>query len=90
MWDSSEEEATEFLVNWFAGHTIQECEDYRRFNVLFEQHTTLSAQTPGLNQFDNPKDPREWMKKYTHLKITTPARFVVQVESYEKSKSALR
>jgi len=90
MWDSSEEEATDHLVNWFAGHTIQECENYRRFNVLFEQHTTLSAQTPGLNQFDNPKDPREWMKKYTHLKITTPARFVVQVESYEKSKSALR
>ncbi|KAI4846392.1 hypothetical protein E4T44_05087 [Aureobasidium sp. EXF-8845] len=90
LWDSSEEEATEFLVNWFAGHAIQECENYRRFNVLYEQHTTLSAQTPGLNQPDNPKDPKQWMQKYTHLKITTPARFVVQVQNYEKSKNALR
>jgi hypothetical protein len=90
MWDSSEEEATDFLVGWFAGHAIEECENYRRFNVLYEQHNTLSAQTPGLNQPDNPKDPREWMKKYTHIKITTPARFVVQVENYEKSKIALR
>jgi hypothetical protein len=90
LWDSCEEEATEFLVNWFAGHAIQECENYRRFNVLYEQHATLSAQTPGLNQPDNPKDPKEWMAKYTHLKITTPARFVVQVQNYEKSKNALR
>jgi hypothetical protein len=90
MWDSSEEEATDFLVGWFAGHAVEECENYRRFNVLYEQHATLSAQTPGLNQPDNPKDPKEWMKKYTHIKITTPARFVVQVDNYEKSKLALR
>jgi hypothetical protein len=90
MWDSSEEEATDSLVCWFAGHAIKESGNYRRFNVLYEQHTTLSAQTPGLNQPDNPKDPNEWMKRYTHIKITTPARFVVQVENYEKSKNALR
>jgi hypothetical protein len=90
LWDSSEEEASDFLVNWFAGHATQECENYRRFNVLYEQHTTLSAQTPGLNQPDNPKDPREWMRKNTHIKITTPARFVVQVQNYEKSKNAPR
>ncbi|KAK6001501.1 hypothetical protein QM012_002832 [Aureobasidium pullulans] len=88
MWDSSEEEATEFLVNWFAGHGIDECENYRRFNVLYEQHgtRTLAAQTPGLMQPDNPKDPKEWMKKYTHIRVTTPARYIVQVENYEKSK----
>lgn len=90
LWDSSEEEATEFLVNWFAGHAIEECENHRRFNVLYEQHGALSAQTPGLMQPENPKDPKEWMKRYTHIKITTPARFVVQIENYEKSKNALR
>jgi hypothetical protein len=86
MWDSSEEEATDFLVNWFAGHAVEECENYRRFNVLYEQHGALLARTPGLMQPENPKDPKEWMKRYTHIKITTPARFVVQVENYEKSK----
>ena len=90
LWDSSEEEANDFLVNWFAGHAIEECENYRRFNVLYEQHGALSAQTPGLMQSENPKDPKEWMKKYTHIKTTTPARFVVQVANYEKSKTALR
>lgn len=90
LWDSSEEEANDYLVNWFAGHAIEECENYRRFNVLYEQHSALSAQTPGLMQSENPKDPKEWMKKYTHIKTTTPARFVVQVENYEKSKIALR
>jgi len=90
LWDSSEEEAADHLVNWFAGHAIEECENYRRFNVLYEQHGALFARTPGLMQSENPKDPREWMKKYTHIKITTPARFVVQVENYEKSKLAHR
>lgn len=87
MWDSSEEEATEFLVNWFAGHGVDQCENYRRFNVLYEQNGTLAAQTPGLMQPENPKDPKEWMKKYTHIRVTTPARYVVQVENYEKSKT---
>lgn len=90
MWDSSEEEATDFLVNWFAGHCVDECENYRRFNVLYEQHDTLAAQTPGLLQPENPKDPKEWMKKYTHIRVTTPARYVVQVENYEKSKTRPR
>ncbi|KAG9690733.1 hypothetical protein KCU95_g8604, partial [Aureobasidium melanogenum] len=90
MWDSSEQEATEFLVNWFAGNAIDECENYRRFNVLYEQHDTSAAQTPGLMQPDNPKDPKEWMKKYTHIRVTTPARYIVQVENYEKSKTRPR
>ncbi|KEQ76803.1 hypothetical protein M436DRAFT_69743 [Aureobasidium namibiae CBS 147.97] len=90
LWDGSEEEATDYLVNWFAGHAIEECENYRRFNVLYEHHGALSAQTPGLIHSENPKDPKEWMKKYTHIKITTPARFIVQVENYEKSKLAHR
>ncbi|KAH0360015.1 hypothetical protein KCU65_g9620, partial [Aureobasidium melanogenum] len=90
MWDSSEQEATEFLVNWFAGSAVDECETYRRFNVLYEQHDTSAAQTPGLMQPDNPKDPKEWMKKYTHIRVTTPARYIVQVENYEKSKIRAR
>ncbi|KAH0271038.1 hypothetical protein KCU91_g7658, partial [Aureobasidium melanogenum] len=90
MWDSSEQEATEFLVNWFAGSAVEECETYRRFNVLYEQNDTSVAQTPGVMQPDNPKDPKEWMKKYTHIRVTTPARYIVQVESYEKSKMRAR
>ncbi|KAG9819624.1 hypothetical protein KCU98_g17989, partial [Aureobasidium melanogenum] len=90
IWDSSEQEATEFLVNWYAGNAIDECENYRRFNVLYEQHDTSAAQTPGLMQPDNPKDPKEWMKKYTHIRVTTPARYIVQVEIYEKSKTRPR
>lgn len=90
LWDSNEEEATESLVNWFAGHGIHECENYRRFNVLYEQHGILAAQTPGLMQPENPKDPKEWMKKYTHIRVTTPARYIVQVENYEKSKTRPR
>ncbi|KAH0168848.1 hypothetical protein KCU67_g3310, partial [Aureobasidium melanogenum] len=90
IWDSSEQEATEFLVNWFAGNVIDECENYRRFNVLYEQHDTSAAQTPGLMQPDNPKDPKEWMKKYTHIRVTTPARYIVQVGNYEKSKTRPR
>ncbi|KEQ60801.1 uncharacterized protein M437DRAFT_53944 [Aureobasidium melanogenum CBS 110374] len=89
-WDSSEQEATEFLVNWFAGSAVEECETYRRFNVLYEQNDTSVAQTPGVMQPDNPKDPKEWMKKYTHIRVTTPARYIVQVESYEKSKMRAR
>ncbi|KAI5274445.1 hypothetical protein E4T47_02616 [Aureobasidium subglaciale] len=86
-WDSSEEEATDFLVGWFAGHCVDECENYRRFHVLYEQHGTSAAQTPGLLQPENPKDPKEWMKKFTHLKVTTPARYMVHLEQYEKSKT---
>ncbi|KAI5258684.1 hypothetical protein E4T42_00559 [Aureobasidium subglaciale] len=86
-WDSSEEEATDFLVGWFAGHCVDECENYRRFHVLYEQHGTSAAQTPGLLQPENPKDPREWMKKFTHLKVTTSARYMVHLEQYEKSKT---
>ncbi|KAI4718802.1 hypothetical protein E4T48_04935 [Aureobasidium sp. EXF-10727] len=90
MWDSSEEEATDLLVGWFAGHGIEECENYRRFNVLYEQYGMISAQTPGLMQPDNPKDPKEWMKKFTHIRVTTPARYIVQVENWEKSKTKPR
>ncbi|KAI5207834.1 hypothetical protein E4T39_01705 [Aureobasidium subglaciale] len=90
LWDSSEEEATDFLVGWFAGHCVDECENYRRFHVLYEQHGTSAAQTPGLLQPDNPKDPREWMKKFTHLKVTTPARYMVHLEQYKLSKTKPR
>ncbi|KAG9764464.1 hypothetical protein KCU73_g951, partial [Aureobasidium melanogenum] len=47
LWDTSEEEATYFLVGWFAGHGVDECENYRRFDILYEQHGS-AAQPPGL------------------------------------------
>ncbi|THY38001.1 hypothetical protein D6C98_10528 [Aureobasidium pullulans] len=90
LWDSSEQEATDFLVGWFAGHCVDECESYRRFTVVYEQHGATAPQTPGLLQSANPKDPKGWMLKYRHLKVTTPNRLLAAREEYEKSKMRQR
>jgi hypothetical protein len=90
LWDSSEEEATDYLVERFAGHCVDECESYRRFTVLYEQHGGVAAQTPGLREYANPKDPRGWMVKFRHLRVTTPNRWLVDRENYEKQKQRSR
>ncbi|TIA33296.1 hypothetical protein D6C79_09000 [Aureobasidium pullulans] len=90
LWDSSEQEATDFLVGWFAGHCVDECESYRRFTVVYEQHGATAPQTPGLLQSASPKDPKGWMLKYRHLKVTTPNRLLAAREEYEKSKMRQR
>ena len=86
LWDSSEEDATDHLVQWFSGLCICEREHYRRFTVLYEQHEKIAAHTPGLREFTNPKDPRGWMEKYRHVQVTTPGRWVAAREEYERQK----
>lgn len=72
MWDRDEESATEWLVEWFAGRCIMERERFRRFCVIFEQ-SSGPEQTPGVG---SEKDPKGWTKKWTHIRVTNPTRWL--------------
>lgn len=83
LWDSSEEDATDFLVEWFSGLCCLEREHYRRFTVLFEPGK-LGPQTPGIQESADAKDPREWMSKFRHIKVTTPNRWLAYLAAKAK------
>lgn len=62
-----QDQATDELVNWFAGWCMLERERCRRFTVLHE--------AKGGAKKDN-EDPRGWQELYQHVRIMTPAAYL--------------
>lgn len=73
MWERDQESATDYLVQWFAGWGVFERERFRRFAVLHEENRR-AEQTPGFGT--GSKDPRGWSKKWQHVRVTTPNRWL--------------
>jgi len=72
LWDQDESEATDTLVAWFAAWCIHEREQFRRFMVVHEQ-SRRPENTPGLGA---EKDPREWSRKYNHIRVVNSQRWI--------------
>jgi len=64
--EQDEAKATDLMINWFAGWSVLNAKDFRRFVVCYEPK--------GANFVVNQVDPdsRGWTKRYQHIGVQTP------------------
>lgn len=71
MWEKDEVAATAFMVEWFAGWTMENVGKLRKLYVLHEPRGGFSNVLDGSRWVPN-EDPHGWAKKYQHIWFKKP------------------
>ncbi|KAK5172653.1 uncharacterized protein LTR77_002773 [Saxophila tyrrhenica] len=79
QWERGDEEAaTEYMVNLFAGHAIQNAATYRRF-IVVHQRPELDREvvdSQGAKEVQQEADPKGWRAKYCHVGVMTADQYL--------------
>jgi chromo domain-containing protein 1 len=63
LWERNEEQATEFMVNWFAGWSVENADMFKKFYIAHEPRSTT---------LELGVDPKGWASRYQHLAVRRP------------------
>lgn len=78
LWEKNETEATDYMVNWFAGWSVLHASRYRKFMVCHEPRERMSRTITDENgrmieQLDADPDPKGWTQKFQHIGVAGPS-----------------
>lgn len=69
-WERNEVQATDMMVEWFAGWSLENAHKFRRFQVCYEtEDGELTVDANGRSLLQTETDPRGWSKKYHHISV---------------------
>lgn len=71
LWKKDEAAATEFLVEWFAGWTMENIGKLRKLHVLYEPKGGFRSIMDSARKWP-VEDPTGWTKKYQHIWFQRP------------------
>ena len=71
LWDANEANATDYLVEYFAGWCLLEKESFRRFMVIHQAKDAPDYTPGGIRNHQ----AEVWMEKYQHINIYTPEKW---------------
>lgn len=76
LWQTDQDAATDFIVNWYAGWSILNAENIRRFTICNETPPTgKTVIDENMRVVEQPgeTDPKGWGKEYQHLLVVQPS-----------------
>ncbi|KAK0270254.1 hypothetical protein LTR35_014288 [Friedmanniomyces endolithicus] len=73
LWERDPEAATDAMVEWFAGWSVLNASQYRKFLVCFEsEKATMVMDENGQAMYRVVADPRGWAKSWQHIDVQRP------------------
>ncbi|SMY21634.1 unnamed protein product [Zymoseptoria tritici ST99CH_1A5] len=72
LWEKDPERATAFMVNWFAGWTVENAHNFRKFYIAYKPRNRITktvTDTSGRLVEQELLDPKGWGDKYQHLAV---------------------
>ena len=82
LWEKDEAKATDMMANLFAGTALERMSDFLRYSFIYQRPDQVglsgevtASQLPPQVVLDQV-DPRGWMKRYNHIEVLTPDRWL--------------
>ncbi|KAK5684709.1 hypothetical protein LTR17_027119 [Elasticomyces elasticus] len=78
LWDRDPEQATDMMVEWFAGWSLCNAKQFRKFLICHESQKggRMVTDESGQSNWQAEADPRGWSKKWQHCDVQLPSQIL--------------